>query len=188
MPNGELEQILEFATLGYRSDWRANFSGVGNSPASTKDLVSLYLYVHRVSGCEPGVYFWDKSSRSLHQLHRDDVKRVAAFLSLEQSLAENGCFYRISMIADLQPAAQCFGNRLWLSYAYFEAGAIGQRLYRGRGARLECHWNRRFYDDAVHRYLGFLEENANADSSKLPRQVIYHFAVGRAISDPRIEG
>jgi SagB-type dehydrogenase family enzyme len=186
MPSGELEQILEFATLGYRSDWRGNFSGVGNSPASAKDLVSLYLYVHRVSRCEPGVYYWDKASRSLQQLHRGDVKRVAAFLSLEQSLAENGCF-TVSMIADLQLAAQCFGNRGY-RYAYFEAGAIGQRLYLGAEA---LGWNATgigaFYDDDVHRYLGFLEEKANTDSSKLPRQVIYHFAVGRAIPDPRIE-
>jgi len=99
-----------------------------------------------------------------------------------------------------------------------------------------------FYDDDVHRYLGFLEEResgnveaavreaekssfimlgspasraaaeaqriesavspkhaepqaknfsvaspAGEDSLRLPRQVIYHFAVGRAVPDPRLE-
>ncbi|MCU1342387.1 MAG: hypothetical protein JWN92_1810, partial [Candidatus Acidoferrum typicum] len=96
-----------------------------------------------------------------------------------------------------------------------------------------------FYDDDVHRYLGFLEETDNSvigsvdaaekralvmlgsptsrhaaaisnsekdsisekekmrankvevapgiDSTTLPRQVIYHFSIGRAIPDPRIE-
>ena len=32
-----------------------------------------------------------------------------------------------------------------------------------------------------------LEPTAESDSSKLPRQVIYHFSIGRAIPDPRIE-
>jgi nitroreductase len=161
---------------------------------------------------------------------------VAAFLSLEQPLAGNSCF-TVSMIADLEKAAQVFGNRGY-RYVYFEAGAIGQRLYLGAEA---LGWNATgigaFYDDDVHRYLGFLEEDAGQvtasveaaehksmvlldspagrhasswdagpadtapagsrageesqpriDSEKLPQQVIYHFAVGRAIPDPRIEG
>jgi hypothetical protein len=162
------------------------------------------------------------------------------------------------MIADLAGAARIFGNRGY-RYVYFEAGAIGQRLYMGAES---LGWNATgigaFYDDDVHRYLGFLEEsetsmdktmlaaeqsapvmlnspasrfpraqktealetapvisesgeeylnnsaegpksgsrestdlNENAvnrsDSRTLPRQVIYHFAVGRAIRDPRIE-
>jgi nitroreductase len=168
---------------------------------------------------------------------------------LEQPLAGNSCF-TVSMLADLDAAARTFGNRGY-RYVYFEAGAIGQRLYLGAEA---LGWNATgigaFYDDDVHRYLGFLEEIEGpisdsvdqaerstlvmldsqasrhaaeqkpetaegasstaavnvpplpverrspiaeigtalpADSSKLPRQVIYHFAVGRAIPDPRIE-
>jgi hypothetical protein len=154
------------------------------------------------------------------------------------------------MVADLARAAQEFGNRGY-RYAYFEAGAVGQRLYLGTEA---LGWNATgigaFYDDDVHRYLGFLEETGGSvensvreaerstlvmldspasrlgagqegndrdakseisneggielsgeaqasaktmktdlptDSKMLPRQVIYHFAVGRAIPDPRIE-
>jgi SagB-type dehydrogenase family enzyme len=210
--------------------------------------VALYLYVHRVQDCEPGVYRWDRATGKLEALHRGDVQRVAAFLSLEQSLAGNSCF-TISMIADLQEAARTFGNRGY-RYVYFEAGAIGQRLYVGATA---LRWNATgigaFYDDDVHRYLGFLEEGADSvsasareaekaalvmlgsptsraaaqdrrtdefapeisesgeehpasaehvlekrndapphkDPRNLPRQAIYHFAVGRAIPDPRIE-
>jgi hypothetical protein len=153
------------------------------------------------------------------------------------------------MIADLGEAARVFGNRGY-RYVYFEAGAIGQRLYVGAEA---LGWNATgigaFYDDDVHRYLGFLEEGADSvdssvreaekaalvmlgspasraaaqdqnsrefapvisesgeehpatpeqfqekksdapppnDPRKLPRQVIYHFAVGRAVPDPRLE-
>jgi hypothetical protein len=32
-----------------------------------------------------------------------------------------------------------------------------------------------------------LEAAPRKDSSKLPQQVIYHFAIGRAIPDPRLE-
>jgi SagB-type dehydrogenase family enzyme len=239
MERADVEQLLDFATRDWRADWRGNFGGE-EAPAETgADLVALYLYVHRVRGCDPGVYRWDQASRRLEQLHRGDIQRVAAFLSLEQSLAGNSCF-TVSMIAELQEAARVFGNRGY-RYIYFEAGAIGQRLYVGAEA---LGWNATgigaFYDDDVHRYLGFLEEGVDSvsasmrekeknslvmlgspasrtaspensefrkehsanvqqfqkemneapsrkDPRKLPRQVIYHFAVGRAVPDPRIE-
>jgi SagB-type dehydrogenase family enzyme len=250
MDRRDLEQLLNFATRDWAADWRGNFgSGEISSARNSADFVTLYLYVHRVNGCDPGVYCWDVKSRVLEQLHRGNVERVAAFLSLEQTLAGNSCF-TVSMVADFSKAAQTFGNRGY-RYVYFEAGAIGQRLYLGAEG---LGWNATgigaFYDDDVHRYLGFLEEidgsvnnsvreaeratlvmldspasrhavaqgghapdAASAisdagghelsgetqpsakqmktalptDSKMLPQQVVYHFAVGRAIPDPRIE-
>ena len=141
-----------------------------------------------------------------------------------------------------------FGNRGY-RYVHYEAGAIGQRLYLGAEA---LNWNATgigaFYDDEVHRYLGFLEEGEapvgtslhaaeqsalvilSSPSNRgpaqyrvqstpllvsesgeeqfcnlgpfsenerksvprttpctLPQQVIYHFAIGRAVYDPRLE-
>jgi SagB-type dehydrogenase family enzyme len=244
----ELEQLLDFATRDWRADWRGNFGDEATTIETGADFVALYFYVHRVSDCEPGVYRWNRLNRQIEQLHRGNVQRVAAFLSLEQALAGNSCF-TISMIADLAEAARVFGNRGY-RYVYFEAGAIGQRLYLGAEA---LGWNATgigaFYDDDVHRYLGFLEEDResvdvsvreaersslvmlgspasraeaearhlqestpfisesgeehpanstkaqekNADTlphkdpRNLPRQVIYHFAVGRAVPDPRLE-
>jgi hypothetical protein len=153
------------------------------------------------------------------------------------------------MIANLEEAARVFGNRGY-RYVYFEAGAIGQRLYVGAEALGSSATGiGAFYDDDVHRYLGFLEEGTESvgasvreaektalvmlgspasraaaqkggarefapgfhesgeehtslagqpenkkddaspckDPRKLPRQVIYHFAVGRAVPDPRLE-
>jgi SagB-type dehydrogenase family enzyme len=248
MGRDELEQLLDFATRDWCADWRGNFGGETTPVERGADFVSLYLYVHRVLDCEPGVYRWDQISRKIELLHLGSVQRVAAFLSLEQALAGNSCF-TVSMIADLDEAAQVFGNRGY-RYVYFEAGAIGQRLYLGAEA---LGWNATgigaFYDDDVHRYLGFLEEGAESvdasvrqaekaalvmlgspvsraaaqgresreflpvisesgeenpaspellqekkndalshkDPSKLPCQVIYHFAVGRAVPDPRVE-
>jgi SagB-type dehydrogenase family enzyme len=248
MQLGEMEQLLDFATRDWPADWRGNFGGETTSGRKGADFVTLYLYVHRVHDCEPGVYRWDGIRRSLEQLHRAKVERVAAYLSLEQSLAGNACF-AVSMIADLAEAAQRFGNRGY-RYVHFEAGVIGQRLYLGAEA---LGWNATgigaFYDDDVHRYLGFLEEGETpvseslhaaeqsslvmlgsprsrasaqdrnqrdaapmvSESGKeqssglgsfreeehkpaphrnpctLPQQVIYHFAVGRAVHDPRLE-
>ena len=231
MERGELEQLLDFATRDWPADCRFNFNGGDVSAVAGSDFVTLYLYVHRVRDCQPGVYRWNTAEGTLQQLHCGNVERIAAFLSLEQPLAGNSCF-TVSMIADLAGAAQAFGNRGY-RYVYFEAGAIGQRFYLGAEA---LGWNATgigaFYDDDVHRYLGFLEDRENsvsasanaaekssfimtgspasrhaaaptgkmenelnqvanhppADPSTLPQQVIYHFAVGRAILDPRIEG
>jgi len=250
MERSKVEQLLDFATRDWLADWRGNFGGETTAAGKGADLMTLYLYVHGVRGCEPGIYRWDVSRHSLEQLHQGNVERVAAYLSLEQALAGNACF-AVSMVADLARAAQTFGNRGY-RYVYFEAGAIGQRLYLGTEA---LGWNATgigaFYDDDVHRYLGFLEEIdsslgssldaaqqltlvmlgsptsrhaaaqdrdspklaesisdsdddqfsgkrqfraieleavAGEDSSRLPQQVIYHFAVGRAVPDPRLEG
>jgi SagB-type dehydrogenase family enzyme len=248
MEREQLEQLLDFATRDWRADWRGNFGGDSAQGKSGTDFVTLYLFVHRVRDCDPGVYRWDRANGKLEQVHSGNVQRVAAFLSLEQSLAGNSCF-TVSMIADLGEAARVFGNRGY-RYVYFEAGAIGQRLYVGAEA---LGWNATgigaFYDDDVHRYFGFLEEGADSvsasvrkaentalvmlgsptprasapdqissksipaisesgeedfatskqlretesdsrpqhDPGKLSRQVIYHFAVGRAVPDPRIE-
>jgi SagB-type dehydrogenase family enzyme len=248
MERAEMEQLLNFATRDWHADWRGNFGGETIPAQRGADLVTLYLYVHRVRDCDPGVYRWDGVNRKLELLHRGNVQRVAAFLSLEQALAGNSCF-TVSLIADLGEAARVFGNRGY-RYVYFEAGAIGQRLYAGAEA---LGWNATgigaFYDDDVHRYLGFLEEGTASvgasireaekaalvmlgspasraaakerdtrefaavisesaeehpaspehleekkddalpakDPRKLPRQVIYHFAVGRAVPDPRLE-
>jgi SagB-type dehydrogenase family enzyme len=248
MEREQLEQLLDFATRDWRADWRRNFGGDSAQGKSGTDFVTLYLFVHRVRDCDPGVYRWDRANGKLEQVHSGNVQRVAAFLSLEQSLAGHSCF-TVSMIADLGEAAHVVGNRGY-RYVYFEAGAIGQRLYVGAEA---LGWNATgigaFYDDDVHRYFGFLEEGADSvnasvreaektalvmlgspasrasapdqtssksipivsesgeedsatarslgenengarlphDSRKLPRQVIYHFAVGRAVPDPRIE-
>ena len=249
MERDEVEQLLDFATRDWPTDWRGNFGGETTPVARGADFVTLYLYFHRVRDCEPGVYRWDKSSRRLKQLHRGNVERVATFLSLEQALAGNACF-AVSMVGDLAQAASVYGNRGY-RYVHFEAGAIGQRLYLGAEA---LGWNATgigaFYDDDVHRYLGFLEEGETPfsvslhtaklealvmlgspssraaarvrdrrkpvpvisesgeenlsglrqfqeneeeaaprkDPRALPLQVIYHFAVGRAIPDPRLEG
>jgi SagB-type dehydrogenase family enzyme len=140
-------------------------------------FVQLYLYVHRVNGLEPGVYRnWPEHAR-LEQIKDGDQRMVAAALSLGQDLAGNSCL-TFSMIGDFQKATQMYGDRGY-RYVHFEAGAIGQRMYLAAEALgLRATGIGAFFDDEVHRYLSLTPEQ---------RQVVYHFAVGYPVLDPRLE-
>ena len=140
-------------------------------------LVQLYLYVHRVDGLAPGVYRYLAGRGDLQLVVEGDQRVAAAGLSLGQDLAGNACV-AFSMIADLEGAANTFGNRGY-RYAHFEAGAIGHRMYlaaEALGSRATGIGA--FYDDRVHRYLRFEPGQG---------QVIYHFAIGHAVDDPRLD-
>ena len=147
---------------------------------TTRDLfsfVQLYLYVHRVDGLDPGVYrFWHARSE-LENIQRGDQRVAAAGLSLGQDLAGNACV-AFSMIGDLERAAREYGDRGY-RYVHFEAGAIGHRLYLAAEAfGLGATGIGAFYDEEVHRYLHLTPEQG---------QVVYHFAIGYPVRDPRLQ-
>ena len=82
------------------------------------------------------------------------------------------------MAADLERAGRAFGAHGY-RYAYFEASAIGQRMYLAAEALgLKATGIGAFFDDQVHRYLDLAPERG---------QVVYHFAIGHAVPDPRLE-
>jgi len=139
-------------------------------------FVQLYLYAHRVDGLQPGVYrFWPECAE-LEQMQRSDQRLAAAALSLGQNLAGNACV-AVSMVGDLERAARTFGDRGY-RYVHFEAGAIGHRLYVAAEALwLGATGIGAFYDDEVHRHLSLMPKQG---------QVVYHFAIGHPIPDPRI--
>ena len=135
-------------------------------------MLTLYLYAHRVAGLAPGLY---RYAGELEFARAGDQRVAAAGLSLGQDLAGNACV-AISMIADLDGATSQYGDRGY-RYAHFEAGALGQRLYIAAEALgLGATGIGAFFDDRVHSYLEI--ENG---------QVIYHFAIGYPVSDPRLE-
>ncbi len=120
--------------------------------------------------------YWPEETR-LEQIKSGDQRVAAAGLSLGQDLAGNACV-AFSMIADLDRATAAHGNRGY-RYAHFEAGAIGQRMYIAAEAQgLRATGIGAFYDEQVHRYLDLTPERG---------QVIYHFAIGHAVFDPRLE-
>jgi SagB-type dehydrogenase family enzyme len=139
-------------------------------------FIQLYLYAHRVAGLPPGVYrYWPQHSE-LEQIKSGDQRVAAAGLSLGQDLAGNACV-AFSMIADLDRATRAHGDRGY-RYAHFEAGAIGHRLYlAAESLGLGSTGIGAFFDDEVHRYL---------DLPPARGQVVYHFAIGYPVSDPRL--
>jgi SagB-type dehydrogenase family enzyme len=140
-------------------------------------LVQLYLYVHRVDGLQPGVYRFWPGRAELEPIKLGDQRVVAAGLSLGQDLAGNACV-AFSMIADLDRAVRAHGDRGY-RYAHFEAGAVGHRLYlAAESLRLGATGIGAFYDEEVHRYLDLAPEQG---------QVVYHFAIGYPVPDPRLE-
>lgn len=166
-----LGALLAFATGDFPADFRGNLDG---RPGT--DLLTLYLYAHRISRLEPGLYRYHRASHSLELLLKGDQQRAATYLSLEQPLAGHAAV-AFSLVADLEGAARAFGNRGY-RYAHCEAGAIGQRLYLASEALgLQSTGIGAFYDDDVHHYL---------DLSPAQGQVIYHFAVGKAVPDVRL--
>ncbi|MDQ6759153.1 MAG: SagB/ThcOx family dehydrogenase [Acidobacteriota bacterium] len=145
-------------------------------------FIQLYLYAHRVDGLASGVYrvwpkFTEREETTLQEIKSGDQRVVAAGLSLGQDLAGNACV-TFSMIGDLERATRAHGERGY-RYVHFEAGAIGQRLYlAAESFGMGATGIGAFYDEEVHRYLNILPEQG---------QVVYHFAVGYPVPDPRLE-
>jgi len=169
---------------------RTPSSKVGRTPLSAPDplvrlcgnfadnqFIQLYLYVHRVDDLAPGVYRYWPAHAQLELIRSGDQRVAAAGLSLGQDLAGNACV-AFSMIADLDRAVRSHGDRGY-RYVHFEAGAIGHRLYLAAEALgLGATGIGAFYDDDVHHYLGL---------TTAQRQVVYHFAIGYPVYDPRLD-
>jgi SagB-type dehydrogenase family enzyme len=144
---------------------------------ATTRFVHLYLYVHRVEGLAPGVYRYWPEHAELEKIKKGDQRLVAAALSLGQELAGNACL-AFSMIGDFENATRSYGDRGY-RYVHFEAGAAGQRMYLASEALgLRATGVGAFFDEEVNRYLGLSPELG---------QVVYHFAIGYPVPDPRLE-
>ena len=144
---------------------------------ATARFVHLYLYVHRVEGLGWGVYRYWPEHGELEKIKAGDQRLVAAALSLGQDLAGNACV-AFSMIGDFENAASIYGDRGY-RYVHFEAGALGQRMYLAAEALgLGATGIGAFFDEEVNRYLSLAPELG---------QVVYHFAIGYPVADPRLE-
>lgn len=160
----DLSAMLDAARQPRRCDFEAG-------------LTHLYAWVHRVRGLETGVYRYWPETHGLELVKAGDHRRAAAALSLGQDLAGNACV-AFSIVAELKRAATAWGDRGY-RYSLFEAGAVGQRFYVASEALgFRSTGIGAFYDDAVHRYL---------DIEPAEGQVVYHFASGYPVDDPRLD-
>ncbi|MFH1815057.1 MAG: SagB family peptide dehydrogenase [Pseudomonadota bacterium] len=163
--------------------------------------IDLLLFVHRVEDLSPGVYLLSRGrveqgvparlarqhdlvpvdgvAMPLYRLAAMEpmaLARLARSLHCHQDIAANACL-ALGMLCEFEAAlAASAANYRDL---HRQAGLIGQVLYAEaeamglRGTGIGC-----FFDDAVHELIG-LEGTAH--------QTLYHFTLGRAIDDARIE-
>ncbi|WP_103102862.1 SagB/ThcOx family dehydrogenase [Pseudomonas sp. LFM046] len=167
------------------------FAGFG------RPQVDLLLFVHRVQGMAPGLYWlargaapegdlanglradflWQRASDELplYRLLEGDARGLAGFLSCGQDIAADGCF-ALAMLARFDDA---LAQGAWqYPRLYWECGQIGQVLYlEAEAAGLSGTGIGCYFDDSVHELLEM------ADSRW---QSLYHFTIGRALWDERL--
>lgn len=166
--------------------------------------LALFLFVHRVTGVEPGLYALIRDPASLDRLRAacdpsflwqpvaecplplfllraDAVERNAAQLSCLQAIAGKGAF-SLGMAADFDRTLRDEGDWAYRRL-FWEAGLVGQVLYveataaGTSGTGLGC-----FFDDGVHDLLGLTAETQES----MAWQSLYHFTVGTALEDERV--
>jgi SagB-type dehydrogenase family enzyme len=158
------------------------------------------FFVHRVEGLEPGLYAlprhpeaaqslrqglrpefeWSSSDNTpahlpFFRLMPADCRTVARIASCHQAIASDGCF-SLSMLSEFEPIIKVDAWRY--RQLHWEAGLLGHVLYLEaeaagiRGTGIGC-----YFDDAVHDLLGIRTTQF---------QALYHFTVGRPLTDERI--
>ncbi len=159
--------------------------------------INLFLFIHRVEGLKPGLYFffrdktyekeivkksrkeflWEKvhSSIDLYLLYPGYMEETAKIVSCQQDIASDSSF-SLGMISLFEPLIE--GKPWMYKHIHWEAGLIGQVLYLEaeahniRGTGIGC-----FFDDAVHEILGFSDKEF---------QTVYHFTTGKHLEDIRL--
>ena len=161
--------------------------------------VHLVLFVHRVTGLEPGLYLWVRDLQQLDALRavfrpdflwqceqpqecplfaleRADLREFAKTLSCHQDIAADGAF-SLGMLTQFEPALCARGPQAYRQL-FWETGMIGQSLYLGaeaagmRATGIGC-----YFDDVLHHALGLKDRTW---------QSLYHFTIGMPVDDPRL--
>lgn len=165
--------------------------------------VHFAIFIHRVESLEPGLYFlirdvaqteclkkvmradflWEKpagcpENLPLFRLLIADVQGAAKQISCFQAIAAEGCF-SLGMITQFQESLEKYGAWFY-PRLFWECGLIGQVLYLEaeaigvRATGIGC-----FFDDPMHRDILGIKD--------LSYQSLYHFTIGGARLDTRIE-
>ncbi len=163
--------------------------------------IHLALFVHRVKGIKPGLYFlvrnnlklenlkesmksefvWENPSGcpddlNLYLLQEGSFQTIASRVSCNQDIAGQSAF-SLGMISDFSSPIKSEGA-WYYRRLFWESGMLGQMLYLAaefsglRGTGIGC-----YFDDPVHEILG-LQDNSF--------QSLYHFTIGGAVEDKRL--
>ncbi|CCD96889.1 conserved hypothetical protein [Bradyrhizobium sp. ORS 375] len=191
MTRGAFQQMLDAMLPRATPPWNA-------WPFAAR--VHPLLFVHRVDGLTPGLYALPRSPGAEASLRRalrpdfdwqrvgsapdhlplfhllpTDSRGVIRTASCHQAIASDSCF-AVAMLAEFAPL---IGDNPWrYRQLHWEAGLIGHVLYLEaeaaglRGTGIGC-----YFDDSVHDMLGVVGDQL---------QTLYHFTVGRPLTDDRI--
>ena len=164
-------------------------------------LIHLMMFVHRIDGLTPGLYFlvrdpgklrWIQESMNaelnwepapgcpeglpLYWLLEGDAKRLATQVSCHQDIAGDSAF-SLGMLAEFegplrQRGAWAYPRMFW------EAGLLGQVLYlEAEAAGVRATGIGCFFDDPVHEIVAV---------KGLSLQSLYHFTIGGPVEDRRL--
>ena len=165
-------------------------------------LVSLVLFVHRVTGVTPGVYIlvrnpqheeslrrstrseflWERAEGApenlpLYLLLPGNVTEAAKTISCHQEIASMGVF-AAGMLAEFDAALVRSGAPMY-PRMFWETGLVGQVLYlEAEAAGIRATGIGCFFDDACHRLLGIQDHTW---------QSLYHFTMGGPVEDLRLQ-
>lgn len=203
MPAEQLWQLLRSLHPEQALPFDLNQSGQLSCPP-----LHMVLFIHRVTGIEPGVYILPRSEAGtallkqtlnpdfvwqpiaipdapadyqLYLLQAQPAHFIARRLSCAQAIAGD-CNIAWSMLGEWDHALAT-GPAAY-RHLHWEAGLLGQILYLQaenmglRGTGIGC-----YFDDACHEFLGM----RSAADQQAPLQAIYHFSLGLPLVDQRIQ-
>lgn len=164
-------------------------------------VIHLLLFVHRVDGLGPGLYFLvrDPQKQSflqtcmnpelnwvpvpgcpdnlpLYWLLEGDAKKLAVQVSCHQDIAGDGAF-SFGMLAEFEGLLR-EREAWWYPRLFWESGLLGQVLYlEAEAAGVRATGIGCFFDDPVHEIVAV---------KGLSIQSLYHFTVGGPVEDRRL--
>jgi len=164
--------------------------------------VHLMVFVHRVEGLTPGVYFLVRDRRKLPYIQKSvneditwvpppgcpedlplywllegDTKGLAMQVSCRQDIAGDSAF-SLGMLAEFEGGLRERGS-WWYPRLFWEAGLVGQVLYlEAEAAGVRATGIGCFFDDPVHEILAV---------QGLSLQSLYHFTIGGPVEDRRLQ-
>jgi nitroreductase len=168
---------------------------------SHEPAIHLLIFVHRVDGLTPGLYFLARDPKKLafiqqsmnpelswtpvpgcpedlplYWLLEGDAKKLAIQVSCHQDIAGDSAF-SFGMLAEFEGRLR-EGGAWWYPRLFWESGLLGQVLYLEaevagiRATGIGC-----FFDDPVHEIVAV---------KGLSFQSLYHFTIGGPVEDGRL--
>lgn len=164
--------------------------------------IHLVIFVHRVDGLTPGLYFLVRDSKKLafvqqsmnpeltwtiapgcpdglplYRLLEGDARKLAVQVSCHQDIAGDSAF-SFGMLAEFEGTLRERGA-WWYPRMFWESGLLGQLLYlEAEAAGVRATGIGCFFDDPVHEVVGI---------KKLTLQSLYHFTIGGPVEDSRLQ-